>query len=240
MMMKKRIILFIVITITLGIIASLVYRNSKEEPRFSVYRPSHIDGKVVDIINEKIVLIEITDDHDGFNVGDKVVVEYKIGLWRNPDDLGEKIPAEIFVGDTIGVQFWGDDVSQEGEYEMITINSITKYTEEGENYRELSKEHSNYIAGKVVEIKDENSVVVEITKERGGYEIGERVYIKYKQSLYLRDISEDESENNAVLKIDDEISVEVWYYEIEQNEDMDIIEVKEVYLNNWYDLPELE
>ena len=59
-------------------------------------------------------------------------------------------------------------------------------------------------------------------------------------TLYLRDISEDESGNNAVLKIDDEISVEVWYYEIEQNEDMDIIEVKEVYLNNWYDLPELE
>ena len=238
--MKKRIILFIVITITLGIIAALVYQNSKEESRFSVYRPSHIDGKVVEIINEKKVLIEITGDRDGFNEGDKVMVDYKIGLWRNPDDLGEPIPAEIFVGDTIGVQFWGDDVSQEGEYEMITINSITKDTAEGDNYRELSKEHSNYIAGKVVEIKDENSVVVEITKERGGYEIGEKVYIKYKQSLYLRNISEDESENSAVLKMGDEISVEAWYYEIEQNEDMDIIEVKDVYLNNWYDLPELE
>ncbi|MBQ3061842.1 MAG: hypothetical protein IJD02_05310 [Lachnospiraceae bacterium] len=238
--MKKRIILFIVITITLGIIASLVYRNSKEEPRFSVHHPSYINGEVVEIINESRVLIKITGDHDGFNVGDKVMVEYKIGLWIDGEDPGEAIPAEIFVGDTIGVQFWGDDVSQEGEYEMITINSITKYTEEGENYRELSKEHSNYIAGKVVEIKDENSVVVEITKERGGYKVGEKVCIKYKQVLYMRDISEDESENNAVLKIDDEISVEVWYYEIEQNEDMDIIEVKDIYLNNWYDLPKLE
>ena len=231
--MKKRIILFIVITITLGIMALLVYRNSKEEPRFSVYHPSHIDGKVVDIINEKIVLIEITDDHDGFNVGDKVVVEYKIGLWSNPDDLGEKIPAEIFVEDTIGVQFWGDDVSQGDKYEMISVDSIKKYTEEGENYRELSKEHSNYIAGKVVEIKDNNSVIVEVTKERGGYKVGEKVCIKYKQVLYMIDISEDG--NTAILKMGDEISVEAWYYEIEQNEDMDIIEVKDIYLNNWYD-----
>ena len=56
----------------------------------------------------------------------------------------------------------------------------------------------------------------------------------------MRNISEDESENSAVLKMGDEISVEAWYYEIEQNEDMDIIEVKDIYLNNWYDLPKSE
>lgn len=233
--MKNKIILIILITIIFGVTIMLIYQNFEDEPRFSVHHPSCIDGKVVEIVSESVILIEITGNPDGFNVDDKVMVEYKIGLWTNPDDLGEKIPAKIFAGDTIGVQFWGDDVGQGDKYEVIKVDSVYKYTEESENYRELSKEHSNYIAGKVVEIKDDNSVIVEITKERGGYGVGEKVCIKYKQSIYMKNISEDKGENNAVLKTGDEISVEAWYYEIEQNEDMDIIEVNDIYLNNWYD-----
>lgn len=234
--MNKKIILAILVMLVIGIFLFFVFRE-KEEPVAREDGPSGIDGNVIEVIDKNSILVEVTSTEDGFDKGDKVVVKYHRGLWMNYENMGEIIPAEIFVGDTVSVQFWEDDVSQGEEHKIISVDSIEKYTDKDENYRDISTEHPNYISGKVTKVNDDNSVVVEITKERGGYTIGEQVLVKYRHVLNLSYVSEKDDVAKKELKVDDLVEVEVWYDEIEQKEDMDVITVENVYINNWYDVP---
>lgn len=236
--MKVKITIVVLIAIV-GISLFFIF-GDKEESRFRKDGPSGIDGNVIEVIDKESILVEVTSDGDGFDNGDKVIVKYHRGLWMNYEDMGEIIPAKILSGDKVSVQFWGDDVSQGEEYEIISVDSIHKYTDKDENYKDLSTEHSNYISGKVTKVNDDNSVVVEITKERGGYTIGEQVLVKYRHVLNLSYVSEKDDVAKKELKVDDLVEVEVWHDEIEQKEDMDVITVENVYINNWYDVPTID
>ena len=59
------------IIITLAFPIWLGFRNTDDGPRFSIHHPSHIDGKVIEIIDDNNVVVEITCNHDGFDIRDK-------------------------------------------------------------------------------------------------------------------------------------------------------------------------
>lgn len=238
----KKVLLGVVIAVmvifTVGIIIMMVYYAMKEEPRFSLHHPSGIDGKVIEIIDKNNILIEITGDHDGFDIGDKVVINYKRTLLHVNNDKADKIPVVLYLGDIVSVQFWGDDVKQGDEYEVITVANITIYdfADNGESFRGIFKEHYNYIVGKVVEVKGDNSVVVEITTERAEYNLGKCVVIEYEQALHWLYASEEDETKDKKINIGNVISIEFWCDDVEHNDEMDTIKVKDIYIDNWHDL----
>lgn len=232
----KKLILAILVMVVIGISLFFVFRD-KKEPVAREDGPSGIDGNVLEITDKNSVLIEVTKSAGNFDKGDKVIVKYHTSLWMNYENMGEIIPAEIFAGDTVSVQFWDDDVSEGEEHKIISVDSIEKYTDKDENYKELSTEHPNYISGKAVKINDDKSVVVEITKERCGYIIGEKVLVKYDKVFSLTYLSEEGEATEKELQEGNLVEVEAWYNEIEQTEDMDIIKVEKIYINDWYDAP---
>ena len=48
-------------------------------------------------------------------------------------------------------------------------------------------DHMDIFTGKVVEIKDDNTVLIQITEERGGYKVDDKVYVHYDEAEVLRD-----------------------------------------------------
>lgn len=43
-------------------------------------------------------------------------------------------------------------------------------------------DHLEFFTGKIVEIKDENTVLIQITEERGGYKVDDKVYVHYDKA----------------------------------------------------------
>ena len=46
--------------------------------------------------------------------------------------------------------------------------------------------HRNLITGKIIEIKDNNTILIQITKERGGYKVDDKVLIKYDRFKIIK------------------------------------------------------
>ena len=221
-----------VILVLVAIIGILFIVKHDDETRFSKNNPSGINGKVVEMIDENRILVEVTGRHDGFDEGDKTIVQFNRSLWTNYDDMGELVPAKVCVGDTVSVQFWGENVSQGDEYEVISVDNIEIYKDKDEDYKELSKEHPNYISGEVIRINDDNTVTVDVTRERGGYKIGDKILINYSHALHLSYISEEDEKKEKELLIGDIVSVEVEYDEVNHSGDMDIITISDIYIDN--------
>lgn len=55
-----------------------------------------------------------------------------------------------------------------------------------------------YFTGKVIEIKDDNTILIQITEERGGYEVDDKVYVHYDQAV-KQDKSIEFDNSNGML-----------------------------------------
>lgn len=74
-------------------------------------------------------------------------------------------------------------------------------------------DHLEFFTGKVIEIKDDNTVFIQITEERGGYKVDDKVYVHYEQALMKDKFYEFESskgilDSNYKPVIGDEIYVQ--------------------------------
>lgn len=59
-------------------------------------------------------------------------------------------------------------------------------------------DHLEYFTGKVIEIKDDNTILIQITEERGGYEVDDKVYVHYDQAV-KQDKSIEFDNSNGML-----------------------------------------
>ena len=74
-------------------------------------------------------------------------------------------------------------------------------------------DHLEYFTGKVVEVKDDNTVLIQITKERGNYKVDDKVYVHYDKAVVQDKSFEFESSkgilnSNYMPVIGDEIYVQ--------------------------------
>ena len=74
-------------------------------------------------------------------------------------------------------------------------------------------DHLEFFTGKVIEIKDDNTVFIQITEERGGYKVDDKVDVHYEQALMKDKFYEFESskgilDSNYKPVIGDEIYVQ--------------------------------
>lgn len=70
-----------------------------------------------------------------------------------------------------------------------------------------------YFTGKVIEVKDDNTVFIQITKERGNYKVNDKVYVHYDEAIVKNKSFEFESSkgilnSNYKPVIGDEIYVQ--------------------------------
>ena len=59
-------------------------------------------------------------------------------------------------------------------------------------------DHLEYFTGKVIEIKDDNTILIQITEERGGYKVDDKVYVHYDQAI-KQDKSIEFDNSNGML-----------------------------------------
>ncbi len=90
--------------------------------------------------------------------------------------------------------------------------------------------HPNVITGKIIEIKDNNTILLQITKERGGYKVDDKVLIKYDR---FKIIKSDGGRTLGNPSLNDEVSTHFWPDELKKKDGYDYIEVDplEKYIN---------
>ena len=87
-------------------------------------------------------------------------------------------------------------------------------------------DHLEYFTGKVIEIKDDNTILIQITEERGGYKVDDKVYVYYDQAI-KQDKSIEFDNSNGILDssykpiIGDEIFAQSFYKESEKKDGYD-------------------
>ena len=61
--------------------------------------------------------------------------------------------------------------------------------------------HMNCITGKIIEIKDSNTILLQITEERGGYKVDDKVLLKYREiyKVYGNDPDAKEIDRKSVV-----------------------------------------
>lgn len=74
-------------------------------------------------------------------------------------------------------------------------------------------DHLEYLTGKVVETKDDNTVLVQITKERNNYKVDDKVYVHYDEAVLKDKAFEFESSEGILnsgykLVLGDEVYVQ--------------------------------
>ena len=88
-----------------------------------------------------------------------------------------------------------------------------------------SSAHRNLITGKIIEIKDNNTLLIQITKERGGYKVEDKVLIKYNEFKVHR---AEEDMTTGTPAINDEVSTGFWSKDVTKKDGYDYIEVNSV------------
>ena len=63
-------------------------------------------------------------------------------------------------------------------------------------------DHLEYLTGKVIEIKDDNTVLIQITKERNHYKADDKVYVHYDEAFLKDKTYEFEGDQDGVLDSD--------------------------------------
>ncbi len=81
------------------------------------------------------------------------------------------------------------------------------------------------ITGKIIEIKNNNTLLIQITKERGGYKVEDKVLIKYNEFKVHR---AEEDMTTGTPAINDEVSTGFWSKDITKKDGYDYIEVNSV------------
>ena len=88
-------------------------------------------GKVIEIEEDNKIVIEVTENGDGYKVGDKIKVKYDK---YKECDLNSSFLATKdvlpYVGDVISIQFWEAEPEGEDGMDLIIVDEATKFVEE--------------------------------------------------------------------------------------------------------------
>jgi uncharacterized OB-fold protein len=89
-----------------------------------------IEGKIVELLGDNIILLEITKERGGFCVGDNVKVEYEKCFEENINSNTSNNNAILpNIGDVVGLQFSGLETDGEEVEKIIVVENIYKYVE---------------------------------------------------------------------------------------------------------------
>lgn len=93
--------------------------------------------------------------------------------------------------------------------------------------------HMNCITGKIIEIKDNNTIMLQITEERGGYKVDDKVIIKYREIYNIYGNDPDANKIPITPSLQDEVGTQFWPKDITKKDGYDYIEVGSVekYIN---------
>ncbi len=88
--------------------------------------------------------------------------------------------------------------------------------------------HMNVITGKIIEIKDNNTILLQITKERGGYKVDDKILIKYEKIYEINGNDPDGKQTEITPVLNDEVSTQFWPDEVNKKDGYDYIQVRSV------------
>ena len=166
----------------------------KEEPSIGTYRPS-IEGKVIDIREDNEILIEVTEESEGYKKGDNVLLEYSKYYWADPY-YGYSYEDEPKINDLVVTGYWEHEVEKKDGYDYIPKRSILKFDME--------------LLCRIIEVRDNNEILVEVTKRGEQYKSGDIILVSYLNYFYRAESEEGEYKmQNTTPKYNDKI---VFYY----------------------------
>lgn len=117
----KKYILFILLAMSLMIVGC----NSGEETDGDVHM-NVATGKVKNVVDKNNVLIEITEERGGFQIGDELQVEYK-KIEIDCDDADDKDSYKSYSvqeDDIVSVQFWEKDLKKKDQLNSLATDVL--------------------------------------------------------------------------------------------------------------------
>lgn len=82
--------------------------------------------------------------------------------------------------------------------------------------------HPNVITGRIIEIKDSNTILIQITKERGGFKVDDKVLIKYRSFEIVKSDGQNIAGSPA---LNDEVSTHYWPEDLNKKDEYNYIEI---------------
>lgn len=119
--------LFLLVSALLVILVGCGDNNKKEDKFVNDAHAYVITGKVIEIREDNVLLLEITKERGGYKKEDKVLVKYEelhVADHESPD--ASYTVEEPKLDDEIGVQFFTVDDSGKYEYDCIDVTTIYK------------------------------------------------------------------------------------------------------------------
>jgi len=93
-----------------------------------------IKGKIIEIKDNNIILLQITQERGGYKVDDKVLIKYKkIYEIDGNDPDGKQTEITPVLQDEVGTQFWFKDVTKKDGYDYIQVRSVNKHIPQSDN-----------------------------------------------------------------------------------------------------------
>ena len=122
MCMKKISLIFLFCSFVM-----IISCNNKEDNIDTGVHMNVITGKIIEIKNENLILLEITKERGGYKIGEKVLIKYKEFCLEHYNDSDEDTSiGEPNLQDEVGVQFWDEQVKQDEEYDLIEVSKVYK------------------------------------------------------------------------------------------------------------------
>ena len=120
---------------------------------------------------------------------------------------------------------------------FLLVVSILSFAGCGSNSNGTTCPHMNFIEGKILEIKDSNTILLEITKEREGYKIEDKVLINYEEFVLVDLKDPDGNQTIITPTINDVVATQFWPDDVKQKDGYDFISVRQVekYINFFVD-----
>ena len=88
-----------------------------------------------------------------------------------------------------------------------------------------SSAHRNLITGKIIEIKDSDTILLQITEERGEYKKDDKVLIHYREFITEDGRAPDRNQTVSKPSLQDEVDISFWPADVKQKDEYDYIEV---------------
>ncbi len=88
-----------------------------------------------------------------------------------------------------------------------------------------SSAHRNFITGKIIEIKNSNTILLQITEERDGYKKDNKVLIHYREFITEDGRATDRNQTVSKPSLQEEVDISYWSNDVKQKDGYDYIEV---------------
>ncbi len=118
----------IVCALLLTSILLVVMTGCNKQDQIADSHMNLMDGKILEIRDGNILLLETTKASLDYKQGEKVLVHYGTTYKVDPHNLeaGATLYSPI-INDIISVQYWPEEVTQKDGYDLIEGSEVTKY-----------------------------------------------------------------------------------------------------------------